>query len=96
MQSSRGMTVHTVEFITNRCRELWAFRGSFVEEVVRELRLEGQAGFGQGMGEGRRHGQRETPKLCSWPRFGMEPKGETQGWQIGLCRGKQEKRLERV
>lgn len=70
VQSSRGMTVYTVEFITNRCRELWAFRGSFVEEVVRELSLEGQAGFGRGMGEGRRHRQRETLKLCSWPRSG--------------------------
>lgn len=45
VQSSRGVPVCTMELIANRCRGLWAFRGSFIEEVVRELSLEGRAGF---------------------------------------------------
>lgn len=45
MQSSRGMPVGTVELVPDTCGELEAFRGSCVEEVVRELSFEGQAGL---------------------------------------------------
>lgn len=42
----------------------------FVEEMVCELIFDGQAGFGQGMWEGRCPRQREPQKLHSPPRSG--------------------------
>lgn len=50
--------------------ELWAFRERFVEEMVCELSLDGQAGFGQEMWEGGCPRQREPWKLHSQPEVG--------------------------
>ena len=75
VQSSRGVPVGTVEFITNICIELWAFRGICIEEAVRELSPERQAGFGQGMKEGQEPRQREPHQLLLLPGSGLRCDG---------------------